>query len=241
MCNQKTLQDTSNVTSLLGLEAGHMPCASPDGRMTGKSGQEAAPANPSPLQENGAVQMTLGISGLPGSDSSESANLQSFLVNRLRVQTVLPGSTLFTVIWKVRVTPLLRSIYALRGRALHTSAKDFTSWRSPQSSDGEGGVMEIRPGTAGKYKLRDEVQLASWATPTVDSAHPRKKKYAQGGTPLTLQAAWAVKNSRPLNEQAVSGLTANGFTAQTGSIEQLNPAFSLWLQGFPEEWLSCAP
>ena len=29
------------------------------------------------------------------------------------------------------------------------------SWRTPSSSDGEGGVMEMREGCAGKYKLRD--------------------------------------------------------------------------------------
>jgi len=31
------------------------------------------------------------------------------------------------------------------------------SWRTPSSSDGEGGVMEMREGCAGKYKLRDHV------------------------------------------------------------------------------------
>jgi hypothetical protein len=30
-------------------------------------------------------------------------------------------------------------------------------WRTPSSSDGEGGIMEMREGTAGKYKLRDHV------------------------------------------------------------------------------------
>ncbi len=31
------------------------------------------------------------------------------------------------------------------------------SWRTPTSSDGEGGVMEMREGCAGRYKLRDHV------------------------------------------------------------------------------------
>jgi len=43
------------------------------------------------------------------------------------------------------------------------------SWRTPSSSDGEGGVMEMREGCAGKYKLRDHVaaeeKKKSWATP----------------------------------------------------------------------------
>jgi hypothetical protein len=33
------------------------------------------------------------------------------------------------------------------------------SWRTPSSSDGEGGVMEMRKGCAGKYKLRDHVAI----------------------------------------------------------------------------------
>jgi len=44
-------------------------------------------------------------------------------------------------------------------------AADVTNWRNPSASDGEGGVMEIRPETAGKYKLRDEAELVSWPTP----------------------------------------------------------------------------
>jgi hypothetical protein len=40
-------------------------------------------------------------------------------------------------------------------------------WRTPSSSDGEGGVMEMREGCAGKYKLRDHVvaEQKQWATP----------------------------------------------------------------------------
>jgi hypothetical protein len=49
------------------------------------------------------------------------------------------------------------------------------------------------------------------------------------------------RNSRPLNEQVVSGLTSNGSPAGTEKPGQLNPAFSLWLQGFPEEWGDYAP
>jgi hypothetical protein len=44
------------------------------------------------------------------------------------------------------------------------------SWRTPSSSDGEGGVMEMRKNCAGKYKLRDHVH-AAWATPQTRDGH----------------------------------------------------------------------
>lgn len=38
-----------------------------------------------------------------------------------------------------------------------------------------------------------------------------------------------------------SGLMPNGSNAETAKPAQLNPAFSLWLMGFPPEWDACAP
>ena len=57
-------------------------------------------------------------------------------------------------------------------RSTHGSRQE--SWRTPSSSDGEGGVMEMREGCAGRYKLRDhviavqnqsEVAQKQWLTP----------------------------------------------------------------------------
>jgi hypothetical protein len=53
-------------------------------------------------------------------------------------------------------------------------------WRTPGASDGEGGIMEMREGTAGKYKLRDHVahdhktngsRQESWPTPDATNAN----------------------------------------------------------------------
>lgn len=50
----------------------------------------------------------------------------------------------------------------------------LANWMSPRHSDGEGGVMEIRPGTAGKYKLRDEAHLVSGPTQSGSNAKTGK-------------------------------------------------------------------
>jgi len=47
------------------------------------------------------------------------------------------------------------------------SATQLAGWKTPHASDGEGGTMEIRPNTAGHYKLRYQAELAGWATPRV--------------------------------------------------------------------------
>jgi len=83
-----------------------------------------------------------------------------------------------------RVDQLARAVYASgladQGNP-NTSGNRPESWRTPSSSDGEGGIMEMREGTAGKYKLRDHV--AKWATPragATDNSRPNNK----GGIPL---------------------------------------------------------
>lgn len=67
--------------------------------------------------------------------------------------------------------------YAQGGTPLTLEA---ANWRTPSASDGEGGVMEIRPGTTGHYKLRDDV--ANWPTPT--AGHPSNTNSKRGADTL---------------------------------------------------------
>lgn len=87
------------------------------------------------------------------------------------------GSLEYVLTWKHWATESGSPICALLASGRRTSVSvcigsqtsPIEGWpKTPMSSDGDGdgGVMEIRPGADGKYKLRDYAQLAGWATAT---------------------------------------------------------------------------
>ena len=117
----------------------------------------------------------------------------------------------------------------------------LTSWATPAVHDAKGTDYN-RYGEQGKgenrtHALQDQVQLASWATPQRHDGQGPK-------TPEQVEAMRAKGHGVcNLNEQAatISGPPAPGSPAGTGNSGQLNPAFPLWLMGYPGEYLSCAP
>ena len=199
------------------------------------------------------------------------------------------------------------------------AAAALTGWgRTPQTSDGDGGVKEIRPGTTGRYKLRDFAQLAGWVTSAATTwggspeAHlERKRKAIAAGKSMglvvscpdqqALLAGWATATATKLTQSgelqnkdgtpwdgqskpyqngkqvttaigdqvkmagwptttttrdskwngkdgdsrtgspSLPGLITELFLVPTGRRVVLAPEFSLWLMGFPEEWVTAAP
>jgi hypothetical protein len=138
--------------------------------------------------------------------------------------------------------------------------------KTPQASDGDGGTMEIRPGTTGKYKLRDWVQIAGFTTP---SAHDWKNmesgSWGEKSKELSKDAklaGWATETSRDFKDGACQdanvtvnkllgrecmsalGPTTGLFRVPTGRRAVLAPEFSLWLmlgQEMGEIWAKAAP
>jgi hypothetical protein len=170
MSGQAISSGTSSATSSPGSASGATPCAAQAGPTTGQSGPAPAPASLSPRQAKEAGLLTSGTCGLIGSISSSTASRAASLslASRLRRRTDLLGSTLFTLIWKDRVTPSGRSIYALRASARRTSDNASTSWPTPTRQDGASSGAAGYSTESGRHSgttLTDAARYAGWPTP----------------------------------------------------------------------------
>jgi len=168
MSDQMNFKNLLNVTSSLESASGVTHSDRLDGKMTDQSGQDLVRANLSATLVAEKGLLTSGTSGLTGSTSSNSADLQRSLENRLRQKTASVGSTLYKLTWKERTTPSGLSISALRASALRTSGKDFGSWPTPTTRDHKGGYQggRIRNGKISTDTMDVAAQLSGWATPT---------------------------------------------------------------------------
>lgn len=79
-------------------------------------------------------------------------------------------------------------------KSLTTIAVDWvrenvgSTWSTPRASDGEKGSPNQSFGAGG---VPLPAQVVKWATPLADDTSNRTKRFAQGGTPLSMQASEA--------------------------------------------------
>lgn len=162
----------ANIRSAISLpvsEDGPTPCSLLAGA-NGPYGPDHALASLSARQVKAMGLTTSGISGLHGSTSSNSADLQSSLESRLRARTQTLGSTLYTLTWKAWVTPSGVSRFRLRASVRRTSETERTGWPTPQARDyfpahSPEYIAAKKAQGHGMANLNDLVQMAGWPTP----------------------------------------------------------------------------
>ena len=173
MSSQATLRDTPSATSSPESESGATRSGSQAGRMTDLFGQEVAPARPSAQPEKARGLMTLATSGRIGIGSSASAALQLSLASRLKQRLDTAGSTLFSLTWRTRTTPLGRRYLERAASGHRTGGKGFTSWPTPNcpaphdSQETAGRPRKARESYG--LMLQDAAVLASWPSPNTPS------------------------------------------------------------------------
>ena len=174
MSDQMNFKNLLNVTSSQGSGSGVTHSDPQGGKTTDQSGQDLVRVNLSATQVAEKGWLTSDTSGLTGSTSSNSADLQRSLANRLQAKTASVGSTLYKLTWKERTTPSGHLISALRASVLRTSGKDFGSWPTPTTRDGKGGYQggRIRNGKISTDTLDVTAQLTGWPTPRANKVHP---------------------------------------------------------------------
>lgn len=166
MSGQAMLPGLHNAISSQGLAPGATPCVALAGRTTAPSGREAAPANLSARQAKELGLLTSGTFGPRSSISSISAALTRSLANRLRQRAALHGSTLYALTWRVRATPLGRSIPALRASVRRISGNACTGWPTPRAAEAGPDFAILERVRSGGISLQTAAQMAAWTTPS---------------------------------------------------------------------------
>lgn len=105
----------------------------------------------------------------------------------------------------------------------------IVGWPTPKATEHQESAKR------GNLTLFGTALLVGWATPTVgDSRGARNETSSR-------QEDSQHHPGQTLCDQVASGTITTSSSAETGRRGVLNPALSLWLMGFPSDWLMAVP
>ena len=121
----------------------------------------------------------------------------------------------------------------------------LAGWATPVATDANAARNETAGRTPGGnhhpgQTLCDQIRgLTPAPWPTVKSSDAARAYGPQGAAAEFARSG--TDSDLPTVAHLALGTTSNGSSVETGKPGQLNPAFSLWLQGFPAAWGKSAP
>jgi hypothetical protein len=177
--NPPTFEVLPSAISSPELESGVTRCDLPDGPMTDLFGREVVLAQASQPQEKAKGLQTLATAGHIGHASSASAALQQSLESRLQQRLDTAGSTLFTLTWKRRRTPLGRSYLERAASVRRTSGSGCTSVPTPNTPSGGPNAKSTETHTGG-MDLDGVATLSAVPTPTSAPESPASHGQTSG-------------------------------------------------------------
>jgi hypothetical protein len=137
---------------------------------------------------------------------------------------------------------------SINGNGFGLTLAMLATWANPTAMDGRRGEDQRGQQHEDKH-LTAMVGLTSWAAPAErDYRHPNARSYhdrggGKKGEQLPNQANWAAPTAGQDLTSPPCGTDPNSSTAATASGGAcrgvLNPAFSLWVMGYPLIWALC--
>lgn len=225
MSHLMTSEDFAKFTCSQASACGHTLSDEQGGGILDLFGQCPAPASLSPRQAKEKGLLTSGTYGQPRTISSSSADLVASMVSRLQTEVALLGSTLYTLTWKERVTPLGLSIHAVRASAprIAVSVYDLSlaPWNSPKARDWKdtAGMAETGINPDGSIRNRmdsvaRQAHLAGWPTTgagdATRGADMVRRDTGQPNSHLTTVTSLAGWSTPITNDSEKRGVPAQG-------------------------------
>ena len=178
-------------------------------------------------------------------NKSQARQCSESLQSALEANLNGPGSMIYQTVWKPHTTPLGRQIYRLRASGRRTSDSEHSlvrsGWPTPLANKHTKNSKDPQKLKEGRVRtaLADATWLSGWPTPTSRDHKDGKECPNVPLNALLGRVAWLTANPQAARITA-DGTMLTGCSAGMESGGQLNPAFSGWLQGFPEAWCHAA-